>query len=426
MMIVLRNGRIIDPARGVDRVGDLILDKGRIVSDAESANTVNIKVADCTGMWVMPGFIDLRAHLGEPGLEDRDTMETSLASAARGGYTVVAGHPGTEPCCDNRATCQYLRQRGQEVGGPLVLPTGALTRGMKGERLSDLGEMAESGVTMAGDTDFCVADASTMRHAMEYSLHFGLRIQSFPVDKSLWGGALLREGFSGTRLGLPGMPGMTETAPLMRDLMLAATTGAPLHVARISGKESLEWLKIFKSRYDVDVTVDVTPYHLYFCDEDLETYRSSLHFRPPLGSREDLRALRRALRDGVIDAVASDHMPRNLVDKMVELDQSAPGCVGFETTAAALSTLVAADMLSPTRMTEALSTSPARILGLKDRGSLAPGFVADVTVMDPAAVWTVDAQQFATRSTVTPFAGREFTGRVVMTIAQGKVLHDQR
>ncbi len=426
MMIVIRNGRVIDPATGEDKVRDLGIYKSKIISLDEAPNTAVFKTIDATGMIVMPGFIDLRAFLGEPGFEDRETFKTALAAAAKGGFTTVVASPDTDPACDNAAVCEFIKEKTKGLNAPMVLPSGAVSVGLKGEKLAPLGELAQAGCRLVGDMDFALKDGSLVRRAMEYGSHFGLRYVTYPLDKELWGKGVIREGFMSTKLGLPGTPPVAESAPLVRDLMLAAYTNTPIHVARINSREALEWMRAMKTRYaNLDVTCDVTTFHLFFCDEDLADYSTSLKFLPPLGSKEGMKALRRALRDGIIDVVVSAHRPRNLIDKMVELDEALPGTVGFETTASALFTLAAQEQLTYPRIAEALSRNPARILGLTDRGTLKAGSVADVTIIDPNRKHKINSSELLSMSKVTPFDGRELTGKVVATIAEGREIYNE-
>jgi len=426
MMLVIRNGKIIDPVAGVEKVGTIILNRGKVIDPANAADTAIIKEIDAKGMWVVPGLIDMRAHLGEPGFEDRETFDSGLKAAARGGFTTVALNPATDPVCDSRPVAELIVKRAAEVGGPAVVPTGTLTQKMKGEKPSHMGELKEIGCPLVGDVDYALDNGEVMRCAMEYAGNFDLRVVSFPLDRNLHGKGLLREGLASTRLGMPATPALAEAAPMMRDLMLASYTGCPVHFARLSSRDAVDWLKVFRSRQTVDATADVTPTHLFFCDEDLNTYDSALNILPSLGNRDDMRTLRRAVRDGIIDVVCSDHLPRNAVDKEVEFDQAEPGSIGLETAVAAMTTLVSAEMLSPSRMVEAMSVNPARILGLEGRGTLQPGSIADVTIIDPEMEWTVERSDFASMAKISPFEGKNLTGKVVMTIAQGKVVYDGR
>ncbi len=426
MMIAIMNGTVVDPATGMQEKRDVLIWRGRIITPEEAPDTSVIRTIDAEGLLVMPGFVDLRAHLGEPGLEDRETMETALAAAARGGFCTVCASPATDPICDSRAVAEFVHNRAQQAAQVEVIPFGALSAGMKGERLADIGDMAQAGCRLVGDTDFAVASGELMRRAMEYSLSFGVRIVTFPLDRSLWGRGILREGVMSTRLGLPGTPSLAESSPLFRDLSLAAYTGARLHVARLSSKDGLDTIKHCRSRLGADATADTTPFHLMFCDEDLSGFDTMYKFLPPLGSADDMKALRRAVRDGLIDAVASDHMPRNLIDKELELDMAEPGAISLETAAAALLTLAADGWFDYMKVAQVLSTNPANILGLEGRGTLAAGAIGDVVVVDPNEEWVPVRDWFASKSKESPFAGKTLRGRVVLTVAKGRIVYDGR
>ncbi len=418
MSLILKGGRIIDPVNGWDREGDLLIDKGRIVKVGKSLSGDH--TIDARGLWMVPGLIDMHVHLREPGYEYKETIETGCRAAAAGGFTAVACMPNTNPVNDNGSVTDFIRTRARSAAVS-VYPVGAITRGSEGEELAEIGDMAERGVVALSDDGRPVMNGQIMRRAMEYAGTFDLPLIAHAEDLHLCAGGVMHEGVMSTRLGLRGIPSAAEESMVDRDILLAGLTGAALHVAHVSARGTVESIREAKSR-GIRVTAEVTPHHLSLSHELLAGYDTNLKVNPPLRTEEDRQALIAGLADGTIDAVASDHAPHNIAEKEVEFDRAVFGMVGLETSLALLLQLVHEERLSPVQLVERMSVAPARILKLIG-GSLSEGTPADVTLIDPDFSWTVDASRLCSRSSNTPFAGRELKGKAVCTLVRGKVVY---
>ena len=412
---------MVDPAAARDEVADLLIEDGAIGS-AESS-TAGASVLDAAGLIVAPGLVDLHTHLREPGREDRETVESGSRAAAIGGFTAVSPMANTSPVADSAAVIHEVRALGERAGLVDVFPVGAITRGLVGEELAEIGEMVEAGVRMFSDDGHCVPDARVLRNAMTYARAFdGIVIAEHCEDRSLAENGQMHEGEHSYALGLAGQPREAEEIVVARDLALARLTGGRLHLCHLSSAGSIELVRRAKAD-GVRVTAEVTPHHLVFTDDDLVTYDTNFKVNPPLRTPEDRDALRTALGDGTIDAVATDHAPHAVEEKETEFDLSPPGTIGLETALAAILThLVEPGTMSLTRAVEAMSTTPARILGAGDHGGpLEPGRPANLVVFDPSASWVVEPP-FASKSRNSSFLGRSLGGRVVHTIHRGELV----
>jgi dihydroorotase len=419
--ILLRGGRVIDPARNVDAGADVLLQNGKVAAvEARLAPRSGTKVIEVENLWVVPGLIDMHTHLREPGQEYKESIETGTAAAAAGGFTAVCAMPNTVPPNDTRAVTELIVRRAREVGVVRVYPIGCITQGQKGESLAEMGDLQEAGCVAVSDDGKCVMNSEVMRRALEYARGLGLPVIQHAEDTSLSANGPAHEGAATTRIGLRGQPAAAESAMVARDLELVALTGARYHVAHASCAETVRLVREAKRR-GLPVTAEVTPHHLMLTDEACVGYDTNTRVHPPLRSQEDVAAMRAALADGTIDAVATDHAPHSPVEKDVEFEQAAPGMIGLETALALCLELVAAGILSPAVLVTRMSAAPAKILGLPG-GTLAPGTAADVTVIDPQAAWTCDPSRLRSRSRNTPFAGRAMRGRGVMTIVAGSIV----
>jgi dihydroorotase len=419
--ILLRGGRVIDPARNFDAGADVLLADGTIARvEAGIAAPASARVVDCQGRWVVPGLIDMHTHLREPGQEYKETIETGTAAAAAGGFTAVCAMPNTVPPNDTRAVTELIVRRAREVGVVRVYPIGCITQGQKGENLAEMGELQEAGCVAVSDDGKCVANSEVMRRALEYARGLGLPVIQHAEDINLSANGPAHEGAASTRIGLRGQPAAAESVMVARDLELVALTGARYHVAHASAAETVRLVREAKRR-GLPVTAEVTPHHLTLTDEACANYDTATRVNPPLRSEADVAAVREALADGTIDAVATDHAPHSPVEKDVEFEQAASGMIGLETALALCLELVAAKVLSPGVLVRSLSAAPAKILGLAG-GTLAPGAAADVTVIDPQAAWTCDPAKLRSRSRNTPFAGRRLSGRAMLTIVAGNIV----
>ena len=419
-MLLIKNGRVIDPASKTDAALDVLLDGEKIkeIAPAGKMGTgAGAEIFDAQGLIVAPGFIDLHAHLREPGQESSETIETGTRAAARGGFTAVCCMPNTEPVNDNASVTRFILDRAKATGSVRVWPIGAASLGSKGEAISEIAGMKEAGIVAVSDDGKPIATAKLARQVMDYCRSLGLPVIEHAEDVSLGAGAVMREGVSSTRLGLRGMPAAAEAVCVARDVQLAELTEARLHIAHLSAKASLEQVRWAKSR-GLRVTCEVTPHHLTLIDEDV-TYDSRFKMNPPLAAREDRAALLEGLADGTVDAIATDHAPHEPALKEVEFDRAPFGILGFETALAlALEQLVHAGKLSLTRMVELFTTGPARVLGI-DR-KIAAGQSADLTIFSMDRAWTYSVEESPSKSRNSPFDGRKFKGGPMATIVAGR------
>jgi dihydroorotase len=419
----LRGGRVIDPRRNFDSEADVLLRDGRVVEiGAGLAGGVasGTRVLDVRGLWVTPGFIDLHTHLREPGQEYKEDISSGTRAAAAGGFTAVCAMPNTVPPNDCKAVTELIVNRARAAGVVRVYPIGAVSKGQKGEELAEFGEMKDAGIVAVSDDGRPVMNAELLRRAMEYARTFGLPLIQHCEDLSLSQGGSMNEGAVSTRAGLRAQPAAAESSMVARDIEICALTGARYHVAHVSTAASVDLIRSAKRR-GLPVTCEVTPHHLTLTDDACASYDTHAKCNPPLRSAADLTALQEGLRDGTIDAIATDHAPHSPIEKDVEFEQAAFGMIGLETALALSLEMVRAGLVSPARLVALLSSSPAHVLGLPG-GSLAAGDVADVTVIDPEYAWTVDAVALQSRSKNTPFGGRAARGRAMLTIVGGNIV----
>ena len=422
-MLLIKNGRVLDPASKTDAVRDILLDGetiAEIAAPGKTSRTNGAEVFDATGLIVAPGFIDMHVHLREPGQENSETIETGTKAAARGGFTAVCCMPNTRPVNDNASITRFIVDRAKVHGHVRVWPIGAASVGSKGEDISEIAAMQEAGIVAVSDDGKPIATAKLARQIMDYCRSLDLPVIEHAEDVSLAAGAVMREGVASTRLGLSGMPAAAESVCVARDVQVAELTGARLHIAHLSAKASLEQVR-FAKKQGLRVTCEVTPHHFTLIDEDV-TYDSRFKMNPPLASREDREALLAGLADGTVDAIATDHAPHEPAIKDVEFDKAPFGILGFETAVSlALEELVHTNRISLMRMVELFTTGPARVLG-KDR-KLTPGEPADVTIFSLDRPWTYHVKESPSKSRNSPFNGRAFKGGPAATIVAGKLVH---
>ncbi len=427
---VLRGGRVIDPASGVDREADVVIEQGRIAAIASPSPLPSPPARgrgkgegeiDCRGLWVVPGLIDLHVHLREPGHEYKETIRTGTEAAAAGGFTTICCMPNTDPVNDHASVTEFILDRARREGRVRVRPIGAITKGSRGEELAEIGELKDAGCVAVSDDGRPVSNAEVMRRAMEYAKTIGLPVIDHCEDPHLAEDGVMHEGLVATELGLRGIPAAAEEVIVARDIALAELTGCRVHLAHLSCAGSVRRVREAKAR-GVPVTAEVTPHHLTLTDERVRGFDPDAKMNPPLRTPADLEALVAGLADGTVDAVATDHAPHASEEKGQEFDRAPFGVVGLETAAALVLRLVRSGHLERTRAIAALSCVPAKVLGLEG-GSLAVGSPADLAVIDPEAEWVVDPSRFRSRSRNTPFAGWKLQGRVVMTIVGGEVVY---
>ena len=422
MQLILRQGRIVDPSQKLNKTMDLGIEDGRIAEIAPKIRKKGRKEIDARKLVVLPGFIDMHTHLREPGREDAETIETGTNAAARGGFTGVACMPNTQPVNDSEAVTAFILERAREVSKIAVYPVGAITRGSQGKNLAEIGEMYRTGIVAISDDGHAVQDSQVMRRAMEYSRIFNLPVIDHCEDKDLAAGGVMHEGYYSTMLGLRGMNPAAEEIQVVRDALLARQTGARVHIAHISTRRSLEAVVRAKKQDKVAITCEVTPHHLLLTDAQVSSYDTNTKMNPPLRSREDVDALVQGIVAGDIDAIATDHAPHNINDKMLEFDRASFGIVGLETAVSLIcNRFVRTGIITLERLAQLFSANPARILHL-ERGTLAKGAWADITVLDLELNHEVHAAEFLSRSRNTPFEGWKLQGGPVMTIVKGKVV----
>src|SRR3989442_19636 len=421
-MLLIKNGRVIDPASKTDAALDVLLD-GEKIKEVGPAGKIaaaqHAEVCDASGLIVAPGFIDLHAHLREPGQESSETIETGTRAAARGGFTAVCCMPNTKPVNDNASVTRFILDRAKAGASVRVWPIGAASVESKGEALAEIACMKQAGIVAVSDDGKPIATARLARQVMDYCRSLGLLVIEHAEDVSLAAGAVMREGITSTRLGLRGMPAAGESVCVARDVQLAELAGARVHFAHLSARASLELVRNAKQR-GLSVTCEVTPHHFTLIDEDVQ-YDSRFKMNPPLAAREDREALLAGLADGTVDAIATDHAPHEPALKDVEFDRAPFGVTGFETALAlGLEQLVHTGRMTLMRLVELFTAGPARALGMTRR--VATGEPADLTLFSSEHAWTFRAVESASRSRNTPFDGRSFRGAPMATIVAGRIV----
>ena len=439
--VLIKGARIVDPGRGIDVVGDALTQEGRIVSAGPTLTPSNVPDGTHTipanGLVVAPGFIDLHAHLREPGYEYKETIATGTQAAARGGFTSLCCMPNTDPAIDNEAVVELVKRRVDSDAVVRVFPIGAVTKGRKGRELAEMEELAAAGVVAYSDDGDPVYDPSIMRLALTYTLDLGMPVINHCQENGLCCGGVMAEGWIATRLGLQGIPAAAEEAMVSRDLALAEMTGGWLHLAHLSTAGSVDLVRQARQR-GVSVSCEVCPQHLYLTDEWALGYQGSLRCTagsrnydtstkvyPPLRSRSDVEALIEGLAEGVIDCIATDHAPHELASKEVTYEDASFGISVLETALGSLLSLVHGGRISLGTLVDRLTVGPARVLGpsFEKYATLEAGSPADLVLFDPNLEWTVDTSQFASKGRNTPLQGVPLKGRVVATMVDGRLVH---
>ena len=422
MRLLIKGGRLIDPSRDIDEITDLLIEDGRVLSSGNDLAQERADLFDAQGLVVAPGFIDLHVHLREPGEEYKETIRSGAMASVAGGFTSICAMPNTKPVNDNASVTRFIVEKAREAGLAEIYPLGAMTRGSEGAELAEMAEMKEAGIVAVTDDGRPVMNSQVMRHAMEYARDHDLIVVDHCQDLSLSAGGVMNEGRYSTLLGLKGMSRAAEESHIARDIMLSELTGARLHIAHISTAGAVEMVRRAK-RDGLPVTCEVTPHHLAMTDAAVVGFDTNTKMSPPLRTDEDRTALIEAVRDGTIDAIATDHAPHHADEKMLEFDRAPFGVIGLETAlAVAITTLHKQANIPLAKIIEMLTIGPARAFSIR-RGTLADGELANVTVFDPDAEWTVDPQMFKSRSRNTPFAGWKLSGRVVATFVAGKEVY---
>ncbi len=419
----IRHARVIDPATRRNAVGDLFIRDGKIVPSLSAAARQSARQIDARGLVACPGLVDIHVHFREPGQTHKETIATGSRAAAAGGFTTVVCMPNTSPVADNAGTIQYIHDATRRDAVVKVLPTGCITVGQKGAALAPFGSLKRAGVVALTDDGDCVQSNELMRRACEYAKMFDLPIMDHCQDASLTQGAVMNEGVVSTRLGLRGWPHAAEDIIVARNVILSEYTGAHLHLQHISSKYAVSILRRAKTR-GVRITAEATPHHLAFTEEELGTYDTHFKMNPPLRTASDRRAIIAGLRDGTLDCIATDHAPHTDYEKDKEFDYAPNGILGLETAlAVALGVLVRQHKFKLTHVVDLMTRQPARVLGLP-AGSLAAGSAADVCLFHPTETWRYDAKSGFSKSSNSPWHGRNLTGRVKLTIVDGRVVFE--
>ena len=425
MTILIKNGRVIDPATKTDEVLDILIQDERIVKREKNSKEKADRIIDAKGCFVMPGFIDLHVHLRDPGFTDKETVETGARAAARGGYTTILAMPNTKPVVDNPDVVNYVHQKAKSLALVNVLQVGAITKEQKGVTLSDIEGMVQAGIPAISEDGKSVMDTSLARSAMKVAAKCNIPVLAHCEDINLVAGGCVNADEHTSKMGLKGISNSVEDIIAARDIILAKETGAHLHLCHCSTKDSVTMVKHAKEE-GVAVSAEVCPHHFTLTSEDIEPGNTNYKMNPPLRTREDVEALKQGLKDGVMEVISTDHAPHTQASKNATMEKAPFGIVGLETAAAlAYSELVLGGYLTPMQMAEKMSYNPARVIGIQ-KGSLAQGMEADVVIFDPSKTYTIDKNSFWSKSKNTPFDGRKVTGEVRMTLTGGRIVYDSQ
>lgn len=420
---LIKGGRVIDPSQGIDKVLDILIEKGKIKAIDENITTENAEIIDASGKIVTPGLIDIHVHLREPGYEAKEDIQSGSISASAGGFTSVACMPNTNPPADNKSVVEFIMEKAKRVGLIDVYPIGTISKGLKGEELSEIGDMKHSGIVGISDDGKPVMNSNLMRRALEYSSMFELPVISHCEDLNMSGEGVINEGLTSTILGLEGIPAAAEEIMAARDIRIAGLTGGKLHIAHVSTKGCVELIRRAKAK-GINVTAEATPHHFTLTEESVKTFDTNTKVNPPLRTAEDVEAVRQGLKDGTIDAIVTDHAPHTIEDKELEYDYAAFGISGLETSLPLVITyLVNTGILTISQAIEKMTINPANIMNIP-KGTLKPGRDADITIIDIEKSITVDTKKFKSKGKNSPFNGWELKGSIVMTIKGGNTVYE--
>ena len=421
MNVIIKNGRVIDPSQGIDDTLDVVVENGLIMEVGKGLSTpAGVEVIDAGGMLVVPGLIDMHVHLRDPGLEYKEDIISGTRAAANGGFTSVCCMPNTKPVIDNKAIVSYIFNKARTEGFCNVFPIGAITYGLQGDSMAEMGELKESGCVAVSDDGHPVANSELMRRALEYARGMGILVITHAEDLALVGEGVMNEGFTSTEIGLKGIPRVAEDIATARDVMLAEYTNSPIHIAHVSTEGSVRVIREAKAR-GVQVTCETAPHYFTLTDNAVRGYNTNAKMNPPLREVHDVTAIKAGLKDGTIDAIATDHAPHHLDDKDVEFNAAMNGIIGLETSLPLSLALVDEGVLSLAQLIEKMSVNPSKILDLQ-RGTLRAGSIADITVIDPAVEWVVDAKTLASKSKNSPWLGKQMKGGAAATVVGGRVV----
>ncbi|MEE8494242.1 MAG: dihydroorotase [Nitrospirales bacterium] len=428
--ILIRGGHVIDPGR-VNGPAEVLIENGKIAAVGTDllaggrqghSSGLEPRIIDATGRLVLPGLVDLHVHFREPGQEFKETIQTGTAAAVAGGFTSVCCMPNTLPVNDNQAITEFILEKARAAGQANVFPIGAITKGSEGKELAEIGDLRNAGCIALSDDGQPVLNSMVMRRAMEYALAFDLPVVDHCEDSLLCEGGCMNEGAISTELGLPGIPAAAEDVMVARNLSLAALTGARVHIPHVSTAESVRMVRDGKAK-GVRVTAEATPHHFSLTEEAVRGFDRHAKMNPPLRTWQDVQAVKAGLRDGTIDAIATDHAPHALHEKQLEFAEAPFGIVGLETALPLTLALVEEGVLSLEVAVAKLTSEPARVFGLP-KGTLAPGADADLVIVDPQAGWEIDPARFRSKGRNTPFGGWKVRGRVMLTLVGGRIVYE--
>ncbi|WP_425057675.1 Dihydroorotase [Sporomusa carbonis] len=421
MKLLIKGGRIINPAENMDMLGDILIENGRITAVGQNLAVQGAEVYDAAGLVVAPGLIDMHVHLREPGLEAKEDVASGTRAAAAGGFTTVACMPNTKPVVDNSILVSGLIQRGQTEGVVNLKVIGALSKGLEAKELAEIGDMIQAGAVAISDDGGYLDNTRLLRTGLEYTSMFGRPVITHSEDEGLAGEGFMHEGAVSAMLGMKGRPAVAEDIAVARDIMLAEYTGASVHIAHVSSKGAVEIIRQAKRR-GVKVTAEVTPHHLTLTDDELKSFNTAFKVNPPLRSADHVEALIAGLKDGTIDAIATDHAPHAFEEKDVEFRYAPSGFAGLETALGVVLTgLYHTGKFTLSEIIDKMSYAPAKILGLES-GVLKAGAPADITIIDPEYEWTVNCINFYTRGKHSPFESRNLKGKALITIVNGSII----
>ncbi|MDD2364939.1 MAG: dihydroorotase [Desulfuromonadaceae bacterium] len=419
MNLLIKNGRVIDPSQNIDDKMDLLIENGLIKEIGKGmAASDCVEVIDAAGKYVVPGLIDIHVHLRDPGLEYKEDIVSGTKAAVTGGFTSVCCMPNTKPVIDNKSVAGYIINKSRSEGFCNVFPIGSITYGLSGDRMSEMGELKESGCVAVSDDGKPVANSELMMRALQYAAGIGIMVISHAEELALVGEGTMNEGFTSTELGLKGIPRVAEDIATARETMLAEYTGTPIHIAHVSTKGAVRIIREAKAR-GVKVTCETAPHYFTLTDDAVRGYNTNAKMNPPLREADDVAAVKEGLRDGTIDAIATDHAPHHQDEKDVEFNVAMNGIIGLETSLPLSLGLVSSGVVTINQLIEKMSCNPSKILSL-NRGTLGIGAVADVTLIDPEYEWVVEAEKLASKSKNSPWLGRKMKGAAVATIVGGK------
>lgn len=424
MLLLIKNGTVINPGDQTQAEADVLVEDGMIKKIGAALPVKAERVIDAAGCYVMPGFIDMHVHLRDPGQEHKETVETGLRAAVHGGFTTIVAMPNTKPIVDNPDVVRYVHNKAQDIGLAHVLQAGAMTRGERGEELSDIEGMVEAGIPALSEDGKSVMNAQLCREAMTLAMKYDIPVLAHCEDRNLVNGGVVNEDGNAQRLGLKGIANSVEDVIAARDMILARETGAALHLCHCSTKGSVQMLR-FAKQVGLRVTAEVCPHHFTLTSSDIPEDDANYKMNPPLRTQEDVDALKEGLRDGAIDVIATDHAPHTAIEKGEGLKHAPFGITGLETVASLVMTeLVEPGYLTMMQMAEKMSYNPAKILGL-DRGVAEEGKPADLVVFDPQREYVINLADFYSKGKNTPFAGRKVRGMVMATVVDGRVVYER-